>query len=44
MALELLCTIYGPNITSDKMTVIDRILSVKFPQVIDWIFPLDKDE
>jgi hypothetical protein len=37
--LELLCTIYGPNITSDKITVIARILSVKFSQVIGWILP-----
>jgi hypothetical protein len=29
MALELLCTIYGPNITSDKITATAGILSVK---------------
>jgi hypothetical protein len=43
MALELLCTIYGPNITSDKITVIARILSIKISQVIGWILPWDKD-
>jgi hypothetical protein len=39
MALEPLCTIYGPNITLDKITGIARILSVKISQVIGWILP-----
>jgi hypothetical protein len=42
MALELLCTIYGLNIISDKITVIARILSIKISPVIGWILPWDK--
>jgi hypothetical protein len=43
MALELLCTIYGPNITLEKITAIARILSVKVPWVKGWILLPDKD-
>jgi hypothetical protein len=39
MALEVLCTIYGPNIASDKIQVIAQILSVQSLLVAGPILP-----